>query len=307
MRVTAQMNILRNLQLLERRASGYASAQQTVASGRRVSRASDDPFGTSQMLRMRTDLARNLQFQRNVDTARMHLGHVESSLQRVEDEVSETRALVVAASNGTWEDSDRENLAIQIDEVLESLLSEGNRRFLGRSMFSGSATDQPAYEAHRDESGTILQILPRSGGNTGELFVQLNESESVQINVLGDAAFMADGQGADSDLFTSLITLRDDLRAGDPDASEVAIGQLDLIMESLSTQRSAVGMRVNRIADIEDNLFSREEGLVGEISHIEDADLAQATMDLSMAQIGYETALASVSRVMTTSLLNFLK
>lgn len=306
MRVTNRMRTIESLRTIERRGEAYASAQRRVSTGLRVERASDDPAGSARILRLRSELARTLQYQRNLDTAQIRLGHSEASLERVDELIVDARAFAVQAASGTWEDVDRDLLAQDVDQLLESLVGEGNRKFIGHSLYAGSRVDQPAFVATRDADGRIVSVLPADHGTTGTVNVQLTENESIQVNFGGRDVFMGGEPGGESDLFAALIDFRDGLQAGDPEAAGAAIERLDRAQASVNGARAALGSRMQRVLEVEDRLFSREETLTTNISGDEDADLAEATMQFAMEQLGYEAALQSVTKLFSTSLLNFL-
>ena len=307
MRITNRMTLDQSLLTIERRSERFERVSREATTGKRVERASDDPSASARILKLRTGLARTLQFQRNVDTARMRLGHAELSLQRATDQLDEIRSFAVQASTGTWSDEDRVLLAQEIDQQLESLLSEGNRRFLGHSLYAGSQVDQPVFEAVRGEGGRITLVTATADAQQGRVMVQLSENESLQVNFRGVDVFMGGEPGSTGDIFDALIALRDGLLAGDEDASGVVLGRIDAAIETINGARSALGTRVQRVEDVETQLFSREEILTENLSDQEDADLADTMMRYTLEQTGYQAALSSISRRLGTSLLDFLR
>lgn len=306
MRVTNQMKAQASLLTVERRSQQFEQAQRVITSGKRVDQASDDPAGSARILKLRSGLARNLQFQRNLDTARMRLGNAELSLQRVTEQLDEARAFAMQAAGGNWTDEDREVLAQQVDQLLESLVGEGNRRFLGHSLYAGSQVDQPVFEALRDEQGRITRVLPTQEGQAGRVMVQLSENEPLQVNFRGLDVFMGGRTGGPADIFQALTGLRDGLEAGDAQAAGASLEYIDAAISTVNGTRAALGTRVQRVEAIETQLFSREQSLTENLSADEDADLAAAMMRYTLEQTGYQAALKSISQAMGTSLLNFL-
>jgi len=307
MRITNTMRANANLLSIERRGEQYGEAQRQVTTGRRVEQPSDDPAASARILKLRTGLARNLQFQRNLDTARMRLGHAELSLQRVTDQLDEARAFAVQASTGTWDGVDRQLLAQEIDQILEGLAGEANRRFLGNSLYAGSQVDQQAFTILRDEQGRISQVSAPAATQSGRVMVKLTETEELQVNVLGRDAFMGGEEGGEADVFKTLVDLRDALLTNNPDATGESLQRVDATLAAVNGARAALGTRVQRIDVVESQLFSRQELLTDNISEEEDADLAEAMMRMNLEQVGYQAALKAISQSMSNSLLNFLR
>lgn len=306
MRITNTMRANANLLSIERRGEAYGEAQRQLTTGRRVDQASDDPAASARILKLRSGLARNLQFQRNLDTARMRLGHAELSLQRVTDQLDEARAFAVQASTGTWDGEDRSLLAQEIDQILEGLVGEANRRFLGNSLYAGSQVDQQPFEIVRDAQGRISQVSAPAAVQSGRVLVQLSETEELQVNVLGRDAFMGGSESGEADIFKTLVELRDALLSNNSAATADSLDRIDASIAAVNGVRAAVGTRVQRIDVVESQLFSRQELLTDNISEEEDADLAEAMMRANLEQVGYQAALKAISQSMSNSLLNFL-
>jgi len=300
------MRVQDSLLTIEQRGARFEAVQREATSGKRVDKAGDDPAASARILKLRSGLARNLQFQRNLDTARMRLGHAELSLQRATDQLDEVRSFAVQASTGTWSDEDRTVLGQEVDQLLESLLAEGNRRFLGHSLYAGSQVDQPVFEAVRDAAGRIQLVTATPSGQEGRVMVQLSENEQLQVNFRGVDVFMGGTPGGQADIFDTLIELRDGLLAGDEDASGPALERIDAVISTINGTRASLGTRVQRLDATENQLFSRQELLTDNISDDEDANLADTMMRYTLEQTGYQAALKSISQVMSTSLLNFL-
>jgi flagellar hook-associated protein 3 FlgL len=107
-------------------------------------------------------------------------------------------------------------------------------------------------------------------------------------------------------MFKTLIDFAHSLRSNDAAGIQDAIGdlqgQLDSINSSIA-ENGARSMRLNlRESIIEDLDLSYTERK----STLEDADLAEAVVDLKTKELAYQAALASSSRVMQMSLVNYL-
>ena len=82
---------------------------------------------------------------------------------------------------------------------------------------------------------------------------------------------------------------------------------LDHVHDELLQGLGVLGARTARMAKADDRQGELELQLRGRLSDVEDADLAQAAIDLSRSQMILEVAQASGSRLLQTSLLNFLR
>ena len=92
-RVTNQMisrSVLNDLNEVSQRLS---RTQQRMSSGKQITRASDDPYGTSRALTLRSDVAATQQYQRNVGEAVGWQNITDAALSKITDAVHRAREL----------------------------------------------------------------------------------------------------------------------------------------------------------------------------------------------------------------------
>jgi flagellar hook-associated protein 3 FlgL len=306
MRVTNQLRYQRSLLTLERRNSSMSEAHQELSTGTRVGRVSDDPVAGARILELNSGLARIVQHQRNLDSARSQLTQGELSLSAIGDLLSESRSLALQGGSGTLSQPDREILAGQVNQVLERMIAEGNRHFLGRSLFGGSRTDQDPFIALTDETGEVVSVTVNPEGMQGRVLREVNEGEVLEVGLSGRAVFMAGGERSETDLFNLLIGLRDALRTTEGFDSADLLGRIDGLVDQTAVERSTVGQKLLRLEAIESSLLDREIELGDTLSLSRDVDLAKATARWAMEQTAYEAALRTTASVMSTSLMDFL-
>lgn len=114
-------------------------------------------------------------------------------------------------------------------------------------------------------------------------------------------------RGVQWGVFSSLFELRAALESNDKEGLHQSISRLGADHNNLLSAISEAGVRANRL-DTRDTLLKDLA-----ISHdanrskLEDTDVVRAISDLRLKQFGYESSLASTSRLLNTSLLNYLK
>ncbi|MCA9783209.1 MAG: flagellar hook-associated protein FlgL [Calditrichaeota bacterium] len=306
MRITNMLRYNRSLDTLERRNSSMSQAHMELSTGRRVSRISDDPVAGARVLRLNSEISLIVQHQRNLDSARTLLSTTEQSLAGIGDLLSEARGLALQGSGNTLSQPDRMIVADQVDQVLERMIAEGNRHFLGRSIFGGSRTDQDPFIVNTDENGEVFSVQANPEGMQGRVTREVNEGENIEVSLPGQAIFMSGGARSETDMFDLLISLRNGLRS-DPDFdSGNLLGRIDTLVDQTAVERSAVGQKLMRLESIEVNLLDREVELSDSLSLTRDVDLAKATARWAMEQTAYEAALRTTASVMSQSLMDFL-
>lgn len=269
----------------------YQTLQQQLSSGKIMSRPSDSPQGIVSSLRFRGEGARVQQFAKNIDDGMSWLGVADTTLQSVVAQTQRVRDLVIQGQNGSLSPGDRNAIADEVDQLRESLLGLGNTQYLGRPIFGGTSASPVAF----DNAGAFV-------GNTGAVTRSIGFNQTVDVNILGTDVFGDTVTG----LFATLTQISNDLRSNVTNLPS-DLGALDTSLTLIHNAQSTVGARYNRLQ----NMQSRNDDLALQIrqglSDIEDVDLSKTIIDLKTQEIAYQAALAATSKVITPSLVDFLR
>lgn len=90
-------------------------------------------------------------------------------------------------------------------------------------------------------------------------------------------------------------------------AISAALGNLDANLDNISSLRSDLGARVNRVTAINSQLDTTSTNLQQSLSNVQDADMAKTIMNFQNQQNVFNAALASGSKIIQQSLVDFLK
>ena len=228
MRVTTKMAVGTLINNLDRSYERVAKFQQELSSGSRLNDLSDDPAAVERSLSLRGELRQIEQFQKNNRDGKGWLELTEATLGEMETLFVEVRGLAVQGATSTYNASQRNALADQVNQFLEHTLSLSEARYRGRYVFAGTQTQDPPYLANRDTNGNIRSVTAR-GNTTGTIEREVSDGMMMQVNVPGDGLF----DGPDK-AFSTLIRLRDSLRANDSDAVRLLQADLASMRETVS-------------------------------------------------------------------------
>ncbi len=90
-------------------------------------------------------------------------------------------------------------------------------------------------------------------------------------------------------------------------AIDRCIADLDIVMDTITTNISDFGARANRIT-VQTEIFSNLKLATQEnLSEKQDTDFIKAVMDLKAKEVAYQAALASAAKIMQLSLVDYLK
>ncbi len=154
-----------------------STVQHQVATGRRITRPSDDPVAAARVLNLRDTLSTAEQHQKNIAAARTRLTMEESVLENVTSILQRVRELTVQANNDSLTPQDRGFVAEEIRQLNDELFNLANSTdSSGEFLFSGSKTKfrpfnrsvNGGFEYHGDDSQRFLLIGPERQIATGD-------------------------------------------------------------------------------------------------------------------------------------------
>ncbi|MDH4205549.1 MAG: flagellar hook-associated protein FlgL [Desulfobacteraceae bacterium] len=263
-------------------------ANEIATTGKRINNLSDDPVGLTQSLNIRSTLSSIEQMGRNISHGNSWLTASESALTNVQNIISDTKALCVQMASGTTGSDQRASAAESVQNMLDEIVSLANTDVAGNYIFAGSKTDTIPF----GQNGTYI-------GDNNPFTIKISQNSTFEIG--------SDGQAVFGTVFNTLVDLKAALQGNDVSGIQDAMDKLDTHFDDISGKISDVGSKMNRM-EIKDRIyqdlnFSNTERL----SKIEDADIAEAIMNVKAAELTYQAALASSSKVMTLTLVDYLK
>ena len=262
-------------------------ANQVVATGKRISALSDDPVGLTQSLHVKSALSNLEQLGRNISMGKSWLAASESALSQAQDIISDARALCVQMLNGTIDLSQQASAATIVQNHIDGIISLGNTEINGQYVFAGWKTDTVPF----GEDGTYH-------GDNHAFTIKIGNETTVEIGADGEALFQ--------DLLTTMSDLKDALESSDIGGIQAAMTNLDIGFDRITTKISDIGSKVLHMETSEKIFQEVSISSTQRLSEIEDADMAEAIIDLESREVVYRAALASSARIMQLSLVDFL-
>lgn len=290
-RVTQRMLTAGSLEHLQQGLGRLAQIQERLSTGRVINRPSDNPTGTTTAMRLRGSLADQTQYSRNAQDGLGWLTQVDAALDSTTTAVRRARDLALQGGSAAGPAA-REAIAIEVDGLRKGVLALANTAYLDSPVFGGVTAGSEAYDA----TGAYV-------GTPGDVNRRIADGVVVKVDVNGPDAF---GDGATS-VFAELTALSTALRAGDQAGISSAISTLNTRLETVTAARTAAGARYQRLDQADQAAADARLSLQNQLSTVENADLAETTVELKLQEVSYQAALAATSRVMQPSLLDFLR
>jgi flagellar hook-associated protein 3 FlgL len=281
------------------------AANQVISSGKRINRLSDDPVGLVSVLSLRSSLSNLDQLERNLSTGRSWLEAGESALSETENILSEARALCVQMSSANVGAEERSNAVEVVDGYLQQILALANTEAGGRYIFGGTKTDVSPFLLSGSDEVTYQ-------GNDTPFSIKIGKNMDLSVGRDGESIFgdcdidWSDAAAGRDNVFKTLMDLKDDLRINDAESVREALTKLDDHLDTLRAAVSDTGAKVLRLDTKEAIIQDLRLGYTERKSGIEDCDIAEAVMNLKSKELAYQASLASSSRVMQLTLVDYL-
>jgi flagellar hook-associated protein 3 FlgL len=280
-------------------ATAMANANKVISTGKRINDLSDDPVGLVTVLDLRGSLANMEQLQDNISMGRSWLNMGESVLGETEEILTQAKTLAIEMSSSSREAADRAMSAEVVDGYMREILSLANTQVSGRSIFAGTKTDTDPF--YYDETGTGEVVY---NGNSTPFAIQLGSG--IQVDIGRDGREIYGTNWDDNNIFKTLVDFKTALETDDVAAIQGIIDKLETHLETIRSVSADTGSKSIRLdvkeRIVEDLTLSYTE----RTSSIEDADIAEAVVNLQSKELAYQAALSSSAKVMNLSLVNYL-
>jgi len=295
MRVTNQGMSGRLLASIQTAQSRLSETQERVASGRRINRPSDDPFGTSRSIASHASMDLVTQQQRTITLARSELASTESVLTSLGDVIARAQELAVQADSSAIDGAARRQIAAEVNQLLSEAVTLGNTSYAGRRIFAGQQTQTvPFVEDVPGQPGAVTYQ-----GDTASIQREIGDNDLMPVNLRGDQIF--------SPLLQRLIDFRDALNTNDLNGVAAASNAMSTSLDTVLQARGEIGARTRRLDLADTRLEDVMLQLQTSVSEIEDADITKEIVDMQTRETALQAALAATGRSLTTSLLDFLR
>ncbi len=300
MRVTQSMlsnNMLRNL------SSSYSkmgTLQDQLNTGKKITRPSQDPVVAIKGIGYRTDLTKVEQYQRNLGEANNWLDTTDSTLDGVGQAIHRVKELTIDAANGSKTDSDREAIALEIAQIQKQIQDMANAKVGDKYVFSGTNTTDPLYDGTKkgqapyDANGFL-----NSGGVDKPVNIAINDGVELQVNSEGKKIF------GDIDAVMDRLQVAMKIPGGVP--LDGFLTEVDNSLGQVLEARADVGARQNRVEMMNNRLETHNVVVTKQLSDNEDVDYAKAITDLITQESIHRAGLSVGSRIIQSSLVDFLR
>jgi flagellar hook-associated protein 3 FlgL len=254
-----------------RLAQEIATTQVQVSSGKRLTRASDDPVASARIAALRTAQANELAWKTNIDLGKTLTAQADDVLKTASDLLARAKELAISGSNQALAPADRAAIATELTALADELDSlMATKSGLGEPLFATGAA-----RTMRFDSDTIFAAVPS-----------------------GAALFDSGGQSAAQHVRDAATTIS----AG----TAVPLAALDGAIDQMATSQAQIGINAARLDRAAELQAERAIAYSSERSALEDTNLTEAIARLNSQTITLEAAQAAFARVNRRTLFDIL-
>lgn len=285
--------------------SDLYSAQNQVNTMRRIVTPKDDPIGAAQALMVTQAGAVNELYQKNQGAADSKLAALDSTLQGISEELVSIYEKSVAAGNGAYSDSDRKEIAAELTERLDSLVSLANTQDgNGRYVFAGFQSTTKPF------SGSPITYA----GDDGQQKLQVTASQFVTTNLSGNDVFVnvvdANGVSTGQSMFQSVQDMITFLNTPGGSAGSTAytdaLKNISASIDNVLRNQATVGARQSSLESMSNTAEDRKVQYAQQLSAIEGLDYAKAITEISQKKLQLEATQATFAKTAQLSLFSYI-
>jgi flagellar hook-associated protein 3 FlgL len=277
--------------------SQMSKAQEQVSSGLQLQNVSDNPSAVAQIYEYQADIASTQQTQTNLATATSEVSAGDTALQSAVQAVETAISLATEGASSTQTAQGNANLAQQVGELQQTLVSLSQTQVNGSYIFSGDQDTQPAYQLDPTQPEGVKNLLP---GDTSTRTIL--DPNSVPIATALTAQQIFDAQDASGNpvagnVFNAINSLLTGLQNNDQSAITQSVSALQSASDHLNGQLEFYGETADRLqtaSDLAQKFLTNEQSSLGQV---QDANIPAAALALTQATTEQQAALSVEAKI----------
>lgn len=322
MRVTNSMLSKSFLRDLNRNQSNLKKINSQLASGKEISRPSDDPYKVARSMQLSSDIKAATQYNENIKDTTNWLDTTDTALQQLENSFQRIRELMVSSGDAAYGVDEKKAIKDEINEKVNEIAQILNTNFDGKYIFGGTKVNSKPVIVGSDVTGNNKLYFASSEGTiitdpsesnevkmlASDLMVEISQGVTMKYNVSATEILEFGEEPNKVNVMNLLTDITNSLDS--EDSSEVAgklLGQMDSTISNLLKIMSEVGSKQNRMESAATQNEDQILNLKDVLSKTEDIDFAEKTIEATVAQTVYMASLQVSARIIQPTLLDFLR
>jgi flagellar hook-associated protein 3 FlgL len=289
---------------LTRQNEALFERQNIIASGKKISKPSDDPLGMGKVLDYRQTIAAIEQYQTNIQRGKTRLDVVEINLDLAVDLLQVVRSIGQTEAGGTTES--RQRAAEGVKNLYDQVLDLANSKLNDNYLFSGYQTKTAPFSRDDTQITTFDKFTVSYNGDTGDVQFIVADNTQVTMDADGQPIFH-DAASGGINIFDAMRDLIVGLENDDATAISTQSDLLDQARTQIQNTRRANAPILYQLETTENHWQHYKHKIEDLLGQEENADITQAVVELQSLELAYQSTLATAARVIQPGLISFLK
>lgn len=289
MRVTPGITRSRAVADFQRTTKQFADLSRQVSTGERFTYASEDPIYAGDVAAATRALSELGQASRAQAAARTRLETEDQVLGAISDLLARAKELAFSQGDGGGTPETRQAAQVEVDQMIDQLISMGNTRVGSEFIFAGDVAATPPFQGTTYVGGSLpreMEILP---------------GQRLVTALTGQQLFR------DSGVLDSVIALRDALGTGNQGPVVAALDGLDAAMTETERFVAESGARLRRLEVAETAMADQEALTMIRRDRSGGVDQAESMARFLAVEAALQTSAAALQRVLSLNLVQYLR
>lgn len=302
--------------------------QQQVSTGLKVQKPGDDPGAAGAISLLQLQVGRNIEHSKRIENVRSLMSFQEDVISQANNVLVRAKEIATQGANETYSAEVRAQLAEEVFQLRDQMVSLGNSQYQGRYIYGGLDDDDPPYDAAtytEPSSGSAASryIFDSEDGTSTGKTIGISDNLTITATTPGSQIF-DEGIYALETLGRALAGYSTTLSGTQPTGAGTAyvfpdeydqqtadiqssIDALDTARTSyVSPEQAKLAGRLARLDSAKSLLDTTNLSATEVLNKLQNADVFDAVSRLSQAQNALEASLAISARILNTSVLDYL-
>ena len=269
--------------------------------GKQINKVSDNPYEAIKILNMQNEINDVERYNYNCDEITGWLDSTDDALDKIGNISSEIKVLLTSIS-GSYGEDEIKAIKSEINEKVKQIGEALNTTYAGRFIFGGSNTDEAPVEIFENADG-IVELRLKEGANEDKLKAEISDGIGIDYNLT--ASQVTDNLKGLNTINNILVELGNN--PVDKDRVQELNSELGDYMNHVLNNRSAIGARSNTVSNVKSSNDENILRLKGVYSDMQDVDWAEKYIELTSAQMVYNSSMQVGAKMIQPTLLDYLR
>ncbi len=301
MRVTEMTSANKAIYNIEQGRAKLDQLNNQIATGLQVSKPSDDPIATEQIMNANSLLSGIDQYMNNIKTGNLWLKTADSALTGISDYLQKIKDTAYTMNNGTTDVNSRNTAVTTLTTFRDQILQLGNTQFDGQYIFAGFKNNQPPFDL-TDPTHTFQ-------GTDDAINLEIDRGVKAPVNYSGGQLLRGGTPPGSSgtDIIGTIDNVINALNTNNVAALQTELPKLNAAFAQVQNTRSDLAGRMLRLQSTTNIHKTVQNNLKDLVAGLQNVDYARAITQLNTQNTAFEATLQATAKISQLSLLDYLR